>query len=411
MLRATATDGVRRSILCGEIAPSGTPRFDHAPERQRERAIIVPELPLDPAQSRDATASKAHDTRREIHHEPAVEIEEGVWVFSLPLPFALRQVNVYLINDGAGHLTLVDAGLGLPRDEQELREGLASVGVAPEALDAIVLTHAHPDHIGLARAFHEASGAPVYMLEREDERMFSAWGENSGPALMAVTRSFAENGMVLEESQSDPRVSGAAREGLSDAEEPHRAVFPIPPRESITTLVDGETLTLGRWRYQAIWTPGHSDYHMCLMREDGLFIAGDHILPKITPNIGLYPNSRPDPLLDYDESLVKVRDLPARLTIPGHRAPITDLEGRVNELRAHQRERSDAVRALVAAAHQEGAVAGNVATALFGTRLRTVDDRRFAMAETLAHLEHLRLRGRVRRERRDDLYVYWAARS
>lgn len=371
----------------------------------------MPELPPDASRNQDASVSHAHDTRRESHHEPPIEIERGVWVFSLPLPFALRQVNVYLIDDGAGHLTLVDAGLGLPRDEAALREGLASVGVTPESLDAIVLTHAHPDHIGLARVFHEVSGAPVYMLEREDERMFSVWGENSGPALMAVTHSFAENGMILEEAQSDPRVSGAARETLTDAEAPRRAVFPIPPRESITTLTDGETVALGRWRYRAIWTPGHSDYHMCLLREDGLFIAGDHILPKITPNIGLYPYSRPDPLLDYDDSLVKVRDLPARLTLPGHRAPVVDLAARVNELRAHQRERSEAVRALVAATHTEGAVAGNVASALFGARLRTIDDRRFAMAETLAHLEHLRLRGHVRRERREHLYVYLAARG
>jgi glyoxylase-like metal-dependent hydrolase (beta-lactamase superfamily II) len=381
-------------------------RFD----RLRERVTTVREASPDHSQAHDAPASSSHSTRHEASAERPVEIEEGVWAFSLPLPFALRQVNVYLISDGAGHLTLVDAGLGLPRDEAALRVGMASVGVAPEALDAIVLTHAHPDHIGLARAFQEASGAPVFMLEREDERMFAVWGESSGPALLAVTRAFAENGMLLEEAQSDPRVSGAAREAFSDEEARRRASFPLPPREAITTLKDGEALTLGRWRYQAIWTPGHSDYHMCLLREDGLFIAGDHILPKITPNIGLYPNSRPDPLYDYDESLVKVRDLPARLTLPGHRAPITDLAARVNELRAHQRERSTAVHGLVAA-HADGAVAGNVAAALFGARLRTIDDRRFAMAETLAHLEHLRLRGRVRRERREQLYVYLAERG
>ncbi|HEX9039248.1 MAG TPA: MBL fold metallo-hydrolase [Ktedonobacterales bacterium] len=361
----------------------------------------------------DEQAPLARETgRRADEYERAVEIEAGIWVFSLPLPFALRQVNVYLIDDGAGHLTLIDAGLGLPRDEAVLRDGLLSLGFSPEALDAIVLTHAHPDHIGMARALHDASGAPVYMLEREDQRMYSVWGENSGPALRAVTRSFAENGMLLEEAQSDPRVSGEAREGFGDdvssEEARRRAIFPVPSPDSIRTLGDGDTVRLGRWSYQAIWTPGHSDYHMCLLREDGLFIAGDHILPSITPNIGLYPNSRPDPLLDYDASLVKVRDVSARLTLPGHRAPISDLSARVDELRAHQVERSDAVRALVAR-EVDGAVAGDVATALFGVRLRTVDDRRFAMAETLAHLEHLRLRGALHRERRDELFVYTLA--
>jgi glyoxylase-like metal-dependent hydrolase (beta-lactamase superfamily II) len=149
---------------------------------------------------------------------------------------------------------------------------------------------------------------------------------------------------------------------------------------------------------------------MCLLREDGLFIAGDHVLPSITPNIGLYPNSRPDPLRDYDESLVKVRDLPARLTLPGHRAPLIHLAQRVDELRAHNRERSKAILALVAG-RPDGAVAGAIATELFGSRLRTVDDRRFAMAETLAHLEHLRLEGRLIREQRDSLYVFLATRG
>lgn len=341
------------------------------------------------------------------HDEPAVEIEHGIWAFSLPLPFALRQVNVYLINDGAGYLTLVDAGLGLPKDEEALRAGFAHVGITPAALDAIVLTHAHPDHIGMARNLHEVSGAPVYMLEGEDQRMFRVWGENASPALLAVSRSFAENGMRLDEAQADPRVSGAAREGVEGR---RPAVFPVPAPETIHTLADGETLTLGRWTYRAIWTPGHSDYHMCLLREDGLFLAGDHVLPSITPNIGLYPNSRPDPIQDYDESLVKVRDLPARLTLPGHRAPIHDLARRVDELRAHQRERSDAARAYIAHA-ADGALASDVAVALFGARLRTIDDRRFAMAETLAHLEHLRLRGTLERERRNDLYFYRLAPS
>ncbi|MGH2481949.1 MAG: MBL fold metallo-hydrolase [Ktedonobacteraceae bacterium] len=176
------------------------------------------------------------------------------------------------------------------------------------------------------------------------------------------------------------------------------------------TVTDGATLTLGRWSYQVIWTPGHSDYHMCLLREDGFFIAGDHILPAITPNIGLYPDARPDPLADYYASLAKVRDLPARTVAPGHGLPFTDLAARADARRDHPIERSGLIRGLVER-QPAGATANEVASALFGARLRSVDDRRFALAETLAHLEYLRARGRLRQERHDGLYRYLAATS
>jgi glyoxylase-like metal-dependent hydrolase (beta-lactamase superfamily II) len=364
------------------------------------------------------------------------QMEEQVWRIPLPLPFALRSVNVYLIGDGAGHWTLFDAGLGLARDEFALRAGLERAGVPMEALSALVLTHAHPDHIGLSGLLRQASGAPVYMLAREDERMYRVWGELTGPALRAIVGFFTEHGLTLDESAADPRVTavaatsdsgdgrdsgdghdGQARRDQHRRDEAARAIdrpngFSLPPLDAIRTLENGDTLTLGRWSYQVIWTPGHSDYHMCMLRSDGFFIAGDHILPAITPNIGLFPNSRSDPLGDYYASLQRVRDLPARIVAPGHGLPFSGpgltLAERVDALREHHIERSAAIAALVEAA-PAGQAANEIASALFGERLRTVDDRRFALAETLAHLEHLRLRGRVRMERVGAFYRYLPA--
>lgn len=325
-------------------------------------------------------------------------MDENLWRIPLPLPFALRAVNVYLIGDGAGHWTLFDAGLGLARDEAALRAGLEVAGVPLESLSALVLTHAHPDHIGLSGLIHRAAAAPVYMLAREDEDMYQVWGEPFSPALLATVRSFAEHGLVLEDNAADPRASspGVLPPGFS-----------LPPASAIRTVTDGEKLTLGHWSYQVIWTPGHSDYHMCLLRSDGVFIAGDHILPSITPNIGLYPNSRPDPLNDYYASLKRVRDLPARIVAPGHGLPFAGLAERADALREHHIERSAIIRGLVER-QPEGCTANDIAGELFGDRLRSVDDRRFALAETLAHLEHLRAQGRAQIERQDGIYRYRA---
>src|SRR5437660_12860612 len=108
-----------------------------------------------------------------------------------------------------------------------------------------------------------------------------------------------------------------------------RNLIHVPPQQAITHVEDGEIITLAGERYRVIWTPGHSDGHICLFRErDGVFIAADHVLPRITPNVGLYSEyDRANPLGDYLTSLRKVADLPATSVLPGHGAPFEDLQG------------------------------------------------------------------------------------
>lgn len=324
------------------------------------------------------------------------QIEPDLWRIPVPLPFALRSANIYLIADGAGGWILVDSGLGLPADEAALHTGLARAGVGVAQITTLILTHAHPDHIGLSGIIRAASGAPIYMLEGEDDRLYDVWTDSAADALPAVTRMYAVNGL-------SPTEAAAARLATLRI----RQILRLPPRPAIRLVSDGADLSLGTHSYRAIWTPGHSDYHMCLLRDDGLFIAGDHILPAITPNIGYYPEARPNPLHDYFAALARVRDLPVRLVLPGHGRPFAELAARVDALREHHEERSAQILALLRA-QPSGADGATLARVLFGLRLRSPDDWRFALVETLAHLEYLRHMGKATRAERGGHITYTA---
>ncbi|HEX6800473.1 MAG TPA: MBL fold metallo-hydrolase [Ktedonobacterales bacterium] len=327
-------------------------------------------------------------------------IAPDVWRIPLPLPFALRSMNAYLLGSAAEGWTLVDSGLGLAADEAALIAGLDAAGVVVEAIGNVVLTHAHPDHIGLSGWVAAASGAPVTMLEGEDQALLRVWDPDGDMEIWdALSAMYAAHGLTPEQVGNVRAITGRIRH-----------VLRLPPHEAVRTVRDGETLRLGEHDYRVFWTPGHSDHHMVLLRDDGLLLAGDHVLPHITPNIGWYPYNRPNPLQDYYESLAKVRDLPAALVLPGHGRPFADLASRADELRAHHEERATEVQAIVAAAPDgAGATAARVAQVLFGDRLRNDDDRRFALVECLAHLEHLRLEGQLARVERDGVVAYTLA--
>jgi glyoxylase-like metal-dependent hydrolase (beta-lactamase superfamily II) len=324
------------------------------------------------------------------------QVVPGVWRIPVPLPFALRSANIYLIDDGPGQRILIDSGLGLPADEQALRAGLSQAGVALEDLSALILTHAHPDHIGLSGIIHAAAHLPIYMLAGEETQISAVWGDESAALQVRLDEMYRVNGLP------DEMRAGSQKAGLA-----LRRILHLPPTDAITPLADGQQLELGAHSYEVIWTPGHSDHHLCLLRDDGLFIAGDHILPHITPNIGLYVGARPNPLADYFGALERVQPLPAGLILPGHGRPFMGLAERAVGLRAHHDERSEQVYDIVSG-QRDGLHAYGVAGKLFGERLRSLDDWRFAVAETLAHLEYLRHAGHIERAALGGLLAYSA---
>ncbi len=317
------------------------------------------------------------------------QLSPDVWRIPLPLPFSIHSVNAYLLRgDGSGAGTasgwcLVDAPLGSYRAEAALMAGLAAAGARPEDISAIVLTHGHPDHMGAVGRWQRRSGAPVYLLGLEAHMINSVWAEPSNAAMLDAARALARNGMPDDEAQRLVTQTAQLRGALQ-------------PPDHVTLVAHEQRIHLAGGQYRVLWTPGHADGHLCLLRDDGLFIAGDHVLGRITPTIGWYPWSRPDPLADHDASLAAVADLPVRLVLPGHGQPFTDLRSRAGELRGiHARQTAHVARHL--AESPDGTNAYMLAERLHPSRWRWLDARRLAVAETVAHLEHLRRLGRVER--------------
>jgi glyoxylase-like metal-dependent hydrolase (beta-lactamase superfamily II) len=175
-------------------------------------------------------------------------------------------------------------------------------------------------------------------------------------------------------------------------------------------LEEGFEIHSGSHTFRVVWTPGHTNGHICLYDEErSTLMTGDHVLDPISPNVSLAREYLGNPLGQYLQSLRKVGELNADLVLPAHGDPFRSVSRRVRELLAHHDERE----AEVVEAVSHGALTGyQVAAALPWTRRRrTLADlqlgqQRMAMTETLAHLEELRVRGLVRRERRDDLILF-----
>jgi len=304
----------------------------------------------------------------------AAPVAEGVWQLKLPVPFPLRFVSVYLV-EGDDGWTLVDAGYDYPLARAAWESGVGSVGCElGRDVERIVVTHFHPDHIGAARWLQERTGAPVCMMEREILFARKLWGSSE-------TGSFEEylvrHGM--------PR--GAAGEVAAMV----RYALPLP--EEIAPLRPGEKLPLGESAACILHAPGHADNQMVLHDEArGILFAADHVMLGITPNIGIWPESGRYPLHRYLASLEGMLGLGADLVLPGHGPVFHDLDGRIRELISHHEERLEAMRHAISDSPK---TPYEVSRIVFRGAL-TLHQRCFALAETLAHLDHLALEGRAR---------------
>lgn len=329
------------------------------------------------------------------------EVYPGVYWLRLPLPFALDHINLWLLKDefeGQPGWTLVDTGVA--QDEQKaIWRSLFEQGLQGLPIRRVLVTHMHPDHVGLAGWLCAHWQAPLWM-SMTDYMVASLWAQPGGSPQQLGQRSaehFERHGL------HDPALLAQIRQRDS-----HYADLVTPLPESFRRLMDGDRIQTGDLQWQAIAGYGHAPEHIALWSPDAnVLISGDMLLPRISTNVSV-PAYEPEgnPLAWYLDSLdgfATVSD--EALVLPSHGRPFHGAQLRIKQQREHHQARLE--ETLAACGNAAGLSAAELVPLMFR---RSLDAHQltFAMGEAIAHLHLLYFEGRLQRRRVDGVYRFFA---
>lgn len=309
-----------------------------------------------------------------------LEVAPGVHWVRMALPFALDHINLWLLDDGDERV-IVDCGYG----SDSSRAGWTSIlDARPQPVGRIIVTHHHPDHLGLATWLAARDGASLHMTLGEYLAGHAIWHQLPGYSVPDMVAQFRAHGLDTARADALAARGNAYRRGVPE----------MPSRYH--RLRNDDTLSIGGRSWRVIVGYGHAPEHASLYcAELGLLISGDMLLPRISTNVSVYAATPHDDALGYFlDSIRELCNLPDdTLVLPSHGKPFKGIRSRVEQLVAHHRERCDALLAECSAAK----AAGELLATLFPRELDT-HQVMFAMGEAIAHLNHLEKRGALRRE-------------
>jgi glyoxylase-like metal-dependent hydrolase (beta-lactamase superfamily II) len=333
----------------------------------------------------EITGTAQHEAWQARALPPVEQLRPDLWSIPVPIPHnPLRYVSVYAFALDGGGLGLLDTGWESDEGWAALTDGLAALGGGIDDVRGMLVTHLHFDHLGLAHRVREASGAWLAM-HPADASLVAGWNRRDGAAAVAAEVEFL---VGLGADRAD------AVSDVGSAENMDRFTrMAVPDR----LLEDGERADFPGWAMRAVHTPGHTPGHLCFAEErTRLFFSGDHVLPRISPNISTGGSGAPDPLRDFMGSLAAVRDLDAAEVLPAHEWRFRGLDERVDALTGHHEQRLTEL--LTAIRHHPRSTPWQLAAHLTWSRSLEQYERRmriFAVTETDAHLRLLASRGLV----------------
>lgn len=303
-------------------------------------------------------------------------IEYGGYRVGIPVPFPVKYVYCYLFPKEEGYV-LIDTGFG-EQSKTAWLEVFQLLRIHPSQINDIYLTHFHPDHSGLSGWMQQMTGAHVWIHEIDQDMMKYVW-ETDGKQSTRIKDMLFKHGTPeeLAETIKDQML------GLIGQ------MQPLPVLKSIPYEVE-----FGHAKWQVKLTPGHSSGHIVFYEEKNqIMLIGDHVIEGITPNISVWPGSSQTPLQDYIHSLKELSSLPIKKAYPAHKEIIHDIGPVIQSILDHHDERLEQMEKMV-----DFSSAYEIAFQVFGKKKLSPHQWRFAIAETIAHMEYLKEVGKIKQE-------------